>query len=151
MAGLIMDKKFGQEGILNNEGTSQTVDPERRKYPRFLLNLPVEILHKDSRKQLSHTVDIGENGLTLYITPKLEVGQYLQLKLFFSYNSSAHVLDLSGKIIWIKNQSEGNNVEGGHIAGINFVNRSVKEMKELRNFLNYLDLEVRVANHSPQR
>ena len=150
MAGLMLNKELVQENIRTTQGASETADLEGRKHPKFFLSLPIEISQKETGKQLSHTMEVGETGLTLYIAKKLEVGQNLQLKLFFSYNSNSHVLDISSQIIWIKNQGDGNNAEGCYIAGVKFVNGSPKEMEVLRSFLNYLKMEVRVGNLPPQ-
>jgi len=62
-----------------------TVNFERRKHPRFSINLPVEYWKIDrSISALSRTGDISEGGLLLYISEPIEVGQELNLKLFFN-------------------------------------------------------------------
>ena len=58
-----------------------TVNYERRRHPRFSINLPVEYWKIDrSRSALSRTGDISEGGLLLYISEPIEVGQELNLK-----------------------------------------------------------------------
>jgi hypothetical protein len=44
---------------------------ERRLYPRFLLNLPIEYSHLDSSVSYSsHTVDVSEGGLMICLREK---------------------------------------------------------------------------------
>ena len=54
-------------------------------YPRFVLNLPIEYLRLNSPvSYFSHTINASEGGLMICLHERLEVGQSLHLKNFFS-------------------------------------------------------------------
>ena len=73
-----------------------TVNFERRKHPRFSLNLPVEYWQTvDSKSHPGRTKDISEGGILLYLPEEIEIGKNLRLKLFidsgFNFFRSKHL------------------------------------------------------------
>ena len=61
------------------------VNFEKRGHPRFKVDLPIEYSQVNSPiSQTGHVINASEGGLLVYLPEKMEVGQYLQLKLFSS-------------------------------------------------------------------
>lgn len=61
------------------------VNLERRRYPRFSIDLPIE--YNLIPSSLSHTgraLNVSEGGVLIYLPQQIELGQHLNLKLFFA-------------------------------------------------------------------
>ena len=81
-----------------------TVNFERRKYPRFNVNLPIEYYRIDS--SISHTgkaLNISEGGLLIYFHEQMDIGQRIRLKLFFSLGSELHAIRMQAEVVWKDN------------------------------------------------
>jgi c-di-GMP-binding flagellar brake protein YcgR len=125
--------------MANEETTKHhfgTVNFERRRYPRFSINLPVEYWKIDrSLSGLSRTGDISEGGLLLYISEHLDVGQELYLKLFFNSELGFKSIEARMQVTWADFRFEK---ESGCRVGLRFVEISDEDMKKLKVFLNNL-------------
>ena len=121
-----------------------TVNFERRKHPRFSINLPVEYWKIDrSTNAFSRTGDISEGGLLLYIFEQIEVGQELNLKLFFNSDLGFESIEARMQVAWRDFCFEK---ESDCRVGLKFVEISGEDMKKLKLFLNNL---MHLKNHSP--
>jgi c-di-GMP-binding flagellar brake protein YcgR len=59
------------------------VNFERRKYPRFSIDLPIEYYKIDTPTSHSgRAANISEGGLLIYLPEVAEVGQRLKVRLF---------------------------------------------------------------------
>jgi len=113
-----------------------TVNFERRKHPRFSINLPVEYWKIDrSISGQSRTGNISEGGLLLYIFEQIEVGQELNLKLFFNSDLEFKFIEARVQVAWTDFCFEK---ESGSRVGLKFVEISDADMKKLKVFLNNL-------------
>ncbi len=126
------------------KNTAESIDFKKKRHSlRSFLSLPVEYFRSEiSAKQLAHTADISEGGLTLYVSERFEIGQNLHLKLFFSYDSNSYVLKIKGQVVSVNVQKEGG--EEHYRAGVQFADISTEDTNRLKSFLNYLNQEVRV-------
>ena len=113
-----------------------TVNFERRKHPRFSINLPVEYWKIDrSTSALSRTGDISEGGLLLYVSEQVEVGQELDLKLFFNSDLGFKSIEARVQVAWRDFYFEK---ESGCRVGLKFLEVSDEDLKKLKIFLNNL-------------
>jgi c-di-GMP-binding flagellar brake protein YcgR len=110
------------------------VNLERRKYPRFSVNLPVEYYQTES--STNHTgraLDASEGGLLIYFPEPMEVGQHLKLKLFFSLKSGLGTVEVLVEVVWVDiHLSEG---WGDYRSGVKFIDISPEDMEKLKNVL----------------
>ena len=109
---------------------------ERRKHPRFSVNLPIE--YCQTNFILSHkgrTIDASEGGLLIYSPEQLQIGQHLRLKLFFYFDSEMHSMELYAQVIWIDTPL---GEEEDYRSGVKFVDLAPEDMERLRNFLKKL-------------
>jgi c-di-GMP-binding flagellar brake protein YcgR len=113
------------------------VNLERRKYPRFSVNLPVEYYQINS--SISHTgraLNASEGGLQIYFPELMEIGQHLKLKLFFTSDSKMNTIETLAQVVWIDIYlSEG---WGDYRTGVRFVDISQEDLERLKNFLRSL-------------
>jgi c-di-GMP-binding flagellar brake protein YcgR len=110
------------------------VNFERRKYPRFSMDLPVEYYQINS--STSHTrraLNASEGGLLIYFPEQMEIGQHLNLKLFFSLGSELNTIELLAEVVWIDiHLGEG---WGDYRSGVKFIDISPEDMRKLKNLL----------------
>ncbi len=113
------------------------VNFERRKSPRFSVNLPVEYSRVDppSKSSAGHTENASEGGLMLYLPEKLEVGQYLRVKLYFASEPGLNSIKLLGQLAWAEFPFAK---EGDHRYGMKFVDIAPEDLKRLRGYLDDL-------------
>jgi len=106
---------------------------ERRTYRRFPIRLPIEYYPADS--PINHTgqvLDASQGGLQILFPERVEIGQNLNLKLFFSSQSELNTIEALVEVVWIRTQfDEG---EKHYRSGVRFVNISPEDMGKLKNF-----------------
>jgi c-di-GMP-binding flagellar brake protein YcgR len=114
-----------------------TLNLERRKYPRFSVDLPVEYYRVDSTAGITgRALNIGEGGLLIYFPEKVEVGQRLRVRLFFSVGSALNTIEVLAEVAWVDIQiDEG---WGDVRSGVKFVDISPDDMNKLEGFLKSL-------------
>jgi len=76
---------------------------EKRKYPRFSVDLPVEYSRIDSSiGTAGRAFDISESGLLIYFPERMEIGQRLSLKLFLSVGSQLNTIEILTEVAWVE-------------------------------------------------
>jgi len=107
---------------------------EKRKYPRFSVNLPVEyFLVESSFGTAGRALDISESGLLIYFPEQMEIGQRLSLKLFLSIGSKLITIEILSEVAWVEICVERD--WGDYRTGVKFVDISPDDMTKLKNFL----------------
>ncbi len=112
------------------------VNFEKRKHPRFNLDLPVEYGRTDLFVKRGRAINASEGGLLLYLSEQMEVGQYLEIKLFFTSGSKMNTIEALVQVVWIDiHLGEG---WGDYRTGVKFVDITLEDLDTLRNFLRRL-------------
>jgi hypothetical protein len=107
---------------------------ERRNRPRFLVELPVEYCRaNDSRIRPGHTIDFSEDGLMVSVSEQMEIGEQLEMKIYFSSGSSLITIEAVVKIAWVDTEIKE---DGYYRFGVRFVNISPADRERLTGFLN---------------
>jgi len=102
-------------------------------YPRFVLNLPIEYLRLNSPvSYFSHTINASEGGLMICLHERLEVGQSLHLKNFFSWGSSLLTINPMVQVMWADEQP-GKDETYRH--GVRFVDPASEDVQKFKDFL----------------
>lgn len=111
-----------------------TVNFERRKHPRFSVDLPVEYwqIKNDSKSHPGRTVDISEGGLLLYVSDQMEIGHNLRLKLFFDSGVELKTIESRVQVVWKELRFEE---AGSYRIGVKFLDISPEDLERLRSFL----------------
>jgi c-di-GMP-binding flagellar brake protein YcgR len=133
-----MDKK---EGAPIGEGEIKPrtgiVNIERRKHPRFSLDLPVEYYRIDSPEgRAGRVVNAGEGGLLVYLPEILEIGQYLRMKLFIAPGHDLQTVEMLVQVVW--NDIHLGDYRGDYRTGVKFVDVSPENMDRLKRLLQSL-------------
>ena len=113
-----------------------TVNFEKRKHPRFSVDLPAEYNRSNFSAKQGHATNASEGGLLLYLPEHIEIGSHLKLKLFFSMSSELHNIETLVEVVWT-DMHLGKDW-GEHRTGVRFVEISAEDMGKLMNFLKSL-------------
>ncbi len=109
---------------------------ERRRYPRFLLDLPIEYQRAESSiPQGGMAANASRSGLLVYLPEAVEVGQHLKVKLFFTYGRELHTLHALSEVVWV-NTYFGK--EGDYQCGLRFMETGADDLRKLEEFLDQL-------------
>ena len=113
------------------------VNLERRKYPRFTVNLPIEYHRLDSSTRYTGRVlNASEGGLLLYLPEQMEMGQDLKIKLFFTSGVELNTVELLAQVVWTDiHLGKG---WGDYRTGVKFIDISSENLNQLKNFLRIL-------------
>jgi c-di-GMP-binding flagellar brake protein YcgR len=113
------------------------VNFERRRHPRFNIDLPVEYYLFPSKSRGSgQATNVSEGGLLVYLTEKVEIGQHLQLKLFFPSGSELKTIEMVVEVVWIDIHLGKD--WGDFRSGLRFIDISPDNLNRLKTFLRTL-------------
>lgn len=119
-----------------------TVNFEKRKHPRFDVNLPIEYIRSNLVANRGEAINASEGGLLLYLPEKMEIGQHLSLKLFFSSGSELKTIETLVKVVWMDMYLYLEENRRDYRAGVKFIDISPGDLEKLRNFLQSLSGEM---------
>lgn len=107
---------------------------ERRRSSRFPLRLAIEYYRANSPiNQTGQALDASEGGLQILLPEQMEIGQKLNMKLFFSSGSKLNSIEVLAEVVWINSQlGEGEKL---YRSGVRFINISPEGMTKLKHFL----------------
>jgi c-di-GMP-binding flagellar brake protein YcgR len=117
------------------------VNFERRKYPRFSIDLPIEYYRTESPIPASGRAgDISEGGLLVYLSERIEVGEQLKVRcLFTSISESMKTMETLAEVVWVVLESlETNGLLGSYKCGLRFIKVNPMDMEKLKFYLKSL-------------
>jgi c-di-GMP-binding flagellar brake protein YcgR len=113
------------------------VNFERRSYPRFTVDLPIEYYQTNSvESYTARAANCSEGGLLIYLPEKVEIGQHLKLKCFFALGSDLISIEMVAEVVWI--DIHLGKEWGGYRSGVRFVDISSEDLNRLKSFLRSL-------------
>ncbi len=78
------------------------VGPERRRTPRYYVQLPIESSHG-----IGTTIDVGEDGVRFESTHRFVYGEVLTLRLVFRHAGGDHThIDVTGDVVRVEESGE---------------------------------------------
>ena len=113
------------------------VNFERRKHPRFNIDLPIE--YSPLTSSVSHAgraLNASEGGLLVYLSEKVEISQLLQLKLFFPSGSELNGVELIAEVVWMDIHLGKD--WGDYRCGLKFFDIPPDGLNRLKQFLSSL-------------
>ena len=106
---------------------------ERRKHPRYYGKLPVEYQRATSTKiRTGHTVNIGDGGLMVSLSERLQIGEQMEMKFYCSSGLDLVAVRAVVKVIWAENEE---NKDGYCRFGVSYVSISPEDRASLKSFL----------------
>jgi c-di-GMP-binding flagellar brake protein YcgR len=113
-----------------------TVNFEKRRHPRFSIDLPVEYGRAELFVKHGRAINASAGGLLLYLPERMEIGQHLRLKLFFTSGSELNAIEMRVEVVWM--DIHPGEDWGDYRTGVKFVEISTEGMEKLRDFLRSL-------------
>ena len=113
-----------------------TVNFEKRKHPRFNVDLPVEYNRTDLSIEQGRAINASEGGLLLYLPEQMRIGNHLGLKLFFTMGSELNAIETVVEVVWMDLHLEKD--RGDYRTGVRFVDISTEDVGKLKDFLRSL-------------
>ena len=110
---------------------------ERRKHPRFNVDLPVEYTRLESTlRQTGRALNASEGGLLIYFPERMEIGQQLRVKLYFSAGTDLQSVECFVEVVWV--DIHLGESWGDHRSGVKFLDVSSEDLNKIRKFLKSL-------------
>ena len=132
-----LEKELVKNGEKETKPRTGVVNFERRKYPRFSVDLPIEYSQIDS--SVSHTgrgLNISEGGLLIYFPEQMGLSQYLRLKLFLPLGSELSAIEVLAEVAWM--DIHLGESWGDYRCGVRFIDISPEDMTKFKKFLSSL-------------
>jgi hypothetical protein len=110
---------------------------EKRKYPRFAIDLPIEYqAFEFSANHPGRAINASEGGLLVVLPELAEAGSHLKLKLFFAFDAALTTIEAVVQVVWTDLHL---GIEWGDYAtGVRFVEISEEDLAKLKSFLQSL-------------
>ena len=113
------------------------VNLERRKYPRFSIDLPIEYhLLPSSPSFAGSALNASEGGVLVYLSQSIEIGQRLKIKLFFASGSDLSSIEVVVEVVWMDIHLGED--WGDYRCGVKFLDISSEDINQLKSFLRSL-------------
>jgi hypothetical protein len=109
---------------------------EKREYRRFSVDLPVEYIRRDLVVKQGRAINASEGGLLVYFPDKMEIGQRLRLKLFFTIGSGLNMMEIMNQVVWMDVHTGKD--WGNYRTGVKFVDISLEDQCTVKTYLSSL-------------
>jgi hypothetical protein len=122
---------------------------ERRRHPRFMVELPVEYRRAGaSRLRPGHTINFSEDGFMILVSERMEAGENLEMKIYFTSPSGLVTIAAVVKVIWADSDEKE---KGYYRFGVRYVDISTADKETLKAFLSmYADPNQVAAELKPR-
>ncbi|MGZ3513851.1 MAG: PilZ domain-containing protein [Thermodesulfobacteriota bacterium] len=115
----------------------EIVSFERRRYPRFNIDLPVRYNKVDSSIGYNgRAMNVSEGGLLICSPERIGINQHLKSKLFFILGSELDTVETETQVVWTDFYL--NKAWGDYRSGIRFTDISTNDMTKLKMFMKNL-------------
>jgi len=119
------------------DGKSGIVSVEKRRFPRFNVDLPMKYSEvKVRKKQGGIAHDASEGGLLVYLQERFPIGTRLKIEVFFSHGFRLTPIKAEAEIVWA--DIRGPEDWGEYKYGLKFINIGKDEFSKLKGLLDNL-------------
>jgi hypothetical protein len=116
------------------EKSNASNNSEKRKHPRFNVDLPIKYGRTNLLFKYARAVNASQGGLLLRLPEEMEIGQRLALKLFFPSHSELNTIKASVQVVWMDLHMR-KDWSWDYQTGVRFVNVCTEDMTMLKDFL----------------
>jgi c-di-GMP-binding flagellar brake protein YcgR len=122
----------------NNPSTSKTkmgvLSIEKRKYPRFSVELPLNYSRAEGKETLGGMVaNASEGGLLVYLPERMEMGAFLKIEIFYVRGLELDTIKAVAKVVWCDLAARES--WGEHRYGLQFQYIDQKDLSRLTTLL----------------
>jgi hypothetical protein len=113
---------------------SGIVDYQRRRYPRFDVDLPLEYNEINSSvTNHGRALNLCKGGMLIRAPEQLEVGRQMKSKLSFLLGSEMNTIEMQAEVVWTKTSLDG--AWRDYRSGVRFLGTLPKDMAKLTHLL----------------
>jgi c-di-GMP-binding flagellar brake protein YcgR len=95
------DSQPVSRGKSPSRGKMGILSLERRKHPRFVVELPLDYYRTEGSEIFGGIVaNASEGGLLAYLPERLEIGTVLQVQIFYVKDLEFNMLKGMAKVVW---------------------------------------------------
>jgi len=116
------------------DGMQESITLEKRRHPRFSVNLPVKYSRSNLFFKYARAVNASQGGLLVHLPEEIEIGQRLALRLFFPSRSDFDTFETFVQVVW-KDVHLRKDWTWDYRTGVRFLDASPEHMTKLKNFL----------------
>jgi hypothetical protein len=107
---------------------------ERRKHPRFNLELPLDYFRIENKENYGGIVaNASEMGILIYLPEKMEMGTLLSTEIFYAKGLELDSIRAVAKVVWA--DLPARKTWGEHRYGVQFQSIDKKNLSKLKNLL----------------
>jgi c-di-GMP-binding flagellar brake protein YcgR len=122
----------------NNQSASQgkmgVLAIEKRKYPRFSVELPLDYSRVNGKGTLGGMVaNASEGGLLVYLPERIELGAFLRIEIFYVKGLELDTIKAVARVVW--SDMAARESWGEHRYGLQFENIDEKDFNRLATLL----------------
>ncbi len=122
----------------NNQSSPQTkmgvLAIEKRKYPRFSVELPLDYSRFNGKETLGGMVaNASEGGLLVYLPERIETGALLKIEIFYVRGLELDTIKAVAKVVWCDLAARES--WGEHRYGLQFQSIDEKDFNRLLTLL----------------
>ncbi len=122
----------------NNQPSPQTkmgvLAIEKRKYPRFSVELPLDYSRVNGKDTLGGMVaNASEGGLLVYLPERIEIGALLKIEIFYVRGLELDTIKAVAKVVWCDLAARES--WGEHRYGLQFQSIDEKDFNRLAGLL----------------
>jgi hypothetical protein len=115
----------------------KSLNSEKRRYPRFDVDLPIKYSRSSLFFKYARAVNASEGGLLLQLPEELGIGQQLALKLFFPSCADSSIIETVVKVVWMDVRLR-KDWAWDYQTGVRFVDISREDIALLKSYLTDL-------------
>jgi len=113
------------------------VHHERRKHPRFAVDLPIEYSHVSSPFiQVGRAINVSEGGLLVSLPEKMVIGRRLKVKLLTDPDPGSKPIEAVTEVVWVDAHTERR--QEHFRCGLKLVETSPEDLRRLKHLLKDL-------------
>jgi c-di-GMP-binding flagellar brake protein YcgR len=107
---------------------------ERRKHPRFNLELPLDYFRIEEKENYGGIVaNASELGILVYLPEKMEIGTTLRIEIFYAKGVTLDTIKAVTKVVWA--DLPARKTWGERRYGLQFLSIDKQNLSKLKNLL----------------
>jgi c-di-GMP-binding flagellar brake protein YcgR len=127
-------KKMDQNNQSASQGKMGVLAIEKRKHPRFSVELPLDYSRVNGKGTLGGMVaNASEGGLLVYLPERIEIGAFLRIEIFYVKGLELDTIKAVAKVVW--SDMAARESWGEHRYGLQFENIDEKDFNRLSTLL----------------
>lgn len=127
-------KKMDQNNQFASQGKMGVLAIEKRRHPRFSVELPLDYSRVNGKGTLGGIVaNASEGGLLVYLPERIEIGAFLRIEIFYVKGLELDTIKAVARVVW--SDMAARESWGEHRYGLQFENIDEKDFNRLSTLL----------------